>query len=107
MAHRHPPYPLADSQKIGVICRLRSLGKLIHVYAALEADASASRLFSLHKRAMQTNSEGDALALWDGFYTIRRKAEECVEDARECGCLLFCWSGTKALEGALSAGGAA
>ena len=98
MAHRHPPYPLADSLKIDV---LRSLGNLIHVYAALEADASASRLFSLHKRAMRTNSKGDAQALWDGFYAIRRKVEEHVEDARKYGCLLFCWSGTKALEGAL------
>lgn len=106
MAQQHPPYPLADSQKIGVIPRLMSLGTLIHVYAALEADASASRLASLHKRAVRTNSEGDALALWDGLYAIRRKADKCVEDARECGCLLFCWSGTKALEDALSAGAA-
>lgn len=107
MAQQHQPYPLADSPKIDVICSLRSLGNLIHVYAALEADASASRLFSLRERAMRTNSEEDARALWDGIYAIRRKAEEHVEDARKYGCLLFCWSGTKALEGALSAGGTA
>lgn len=38
-------------------------------------------------------------ALWNGAYALRNKAEECAERAKERGILLYCWSGTKVLEG--------
>jgi len=104
MAHQHPPFPLAEQQERGVIY-WNHLGSLIHVYQALQSDASASRLHALRQSAMRARSgKANAEALWEAFYSLSEKAKEAVETARQRGHLLLCWSGTRALEDALAGG---
>jgi hypothetical protein len=70
----------------------------IFVRAMLDSQRSAA-LIEQHRRSLQDLKQTAARqslleALWAGQWMLIKDAEECAEQARVRGQLLFCWHGT-------------
>lgn len=90
----HPAHPAPPASLAGI-------GRLIHVYAALKADASASRIHGAYNKTAhrQGFDHPNATAAWDAYFALANNVRDNVESARRCGILLLCWHGTTALQG--------
>ncbi len=77
----------------------------LYVRSFLESQEDSQVLLDAYERSIKASyrklrkPSRLAIAIWNGYWELITRSKEWAELARKNGHLLYCWEGTKVLEG--------